>query len=74
MDRSSAGCLSSYCLDNWTKITADPWVLQSVQVHYLELTDTPIQGRTPKKLQLSKQTRTQIDVEVGKLVQKGTVW
>ena len=62
-----------HCTTNWERVTSDPWVLQTVRGHQLELLETPSQGRIPKELSMPPQTAGQVELEVLKLEQKGAI-
>ncbi len=60
------------CSHNWEQVTADSWVLDTVQGYRLEMESTPFQRFPPPMLNLSSQDRGLIQ-EIEKLVRKGAV-
>ena len=53
--------------------TQDPWVLESIQGHELELTEMPTQGRAPEEFHLSQELEKSITEELSKLLEKGAI-
>lgn len=60
-------------MSNWRRVTADPWILQVVQGHHLELIRTPVQGSQAREINMSDKIRVQVGSEVLKLEQKGAI-
>ena len=58
---------------NWQLITQDPWVLENIQGHRLELIDTPVQCTAPEEPHLSPELEKCMAEEILKLVQKDAV-
>ena len=61
------------CSQNLAQITADPWILDTVQGYQLELESIPVQRSPPPGLHLSPQECHLIEKEIEKLIQKGAV-
>ena len=59
--------------NNWAKITLDPWVLQQIQDHALELINTPSQVSAPKETQLSQDLNKLLAEEIRTLLEKKAV-
>ena len=60
-------------LCNWKQITQDPWILENVQGHKLELTATPLQEVVPEELHPSRELESCMVDELSKLIQKGAI-
>ena len=58
---------------SWTQITADPWVLEQVQGHKLELICTPHQRKVPEAPHLSTEKEKLLEAEVLRLLEKGAI-
>ena len=67
-----AGCLSQY-LPKWREFTSDPWILQTVSGYHLEFETTPHQVNLPKVPKFSERETVLIELEIRKLISKGTV-
>ena len=65
-------CLAQQA-NNRTKITLDPWVLQQIQGHALELINTPSQVSAPKETQLSQDLNKLLAEETRTLLEKKAV-
>ena len=51
-------------IENWSKLTQDPWVLQVVEGYLIEFLETPHQGRAPQEVQVSSDMQSQISEEI----------
>ena len=60
-------------IHNWQLITQDAWVLENVQGHKLELTQVPVQGRTPEESHLPSELESSMAEEISKLRGKGAI-
>ena len=60
-------------LCNWQLITWDPWVLESIQGHRLELTKMPTQGSAPEKFHLPQELEKSMAEKLSRLVEKGAI-
>ena len=58
---------------SWTQITADPWVLEQVQVHILAQICTPDQRKVPKAPHLSIAKKKLLEAEVFRSLEKGAI-
>ena len=58
---------------NWSKITSDPWVLNQLSGHALELIATPTQGGAPQEFHLSQELDHKLAAEIQALLEKGAV-
>ena len=58
---------------NWKLITQDPWVLENVLRHRLELVAVPLQKTAPEEPHLSPELEACMQEELSKLVQKGAI-
>ena len=67
-----AGRLQSFII-NWKLITQDPWVLENVLSHKLELVETPVQMKAPEEPHLSPEQESCMNDELSKLVQKDAI-
>ena len=59
-------------LQNWRKITADPWVLEAVQGYRLELTSRPEQSHIPSS-ETDKKSADLIAEEVESMLDKKAI-
>ena len=59
-------------LVNWTKITSDPWVLETVGGYKLELVDSPMQDHPPVT-RVNQEAADKITIEVEAMVEKGAI-
>lgn len=60
-------------LPAWEKVTSNPWVLQNVLGHLIELRARPYQSREPKQLQFRSEEKMAIDNEISGLLEKGVI-
>lgn len=60
-------------MQNWVQITTDPWVLEQIQGHKLELINTPYQRKVPEAPHLSRVKEQQLAMEIDKLLAKRAV-
>ena len=60
-------------IPNWKLITQDPWVLENVLGHRLELTEPPVQRTAPEEPHLSPELEACMQEELSKPVQKGAI-
>jgi len=67
-----AGRLPKF-LENWQKLTLDPWTLQVVRGYYIEFTTTPQQHRVPSEIHTSEARCSQVAGEVTELLSKGAI-
>ena len=58
---------------NWKLITQDPWVLENVLGHKLELVETPVRMKAPEEPHLSPEQENCMNSELSKLVQKDAI-
>ena len=61
------------CLENWTLITADPWVLETIQGYRLDLLDTPVQDHIPHSVAQTEENTKLIDLEIHQMLTKGAI-
>lgn len=59
--------------NEWSKITSDPWILETIQGYRLEFESTPWQNGPPKTPNYSESDFVLINAEVGKLLSKGAI-
>ena len=59
--------------DNWTKVTQDQWVLDTVQGYRLELLGRPVQTVLPRVVHTSSLEQNLIQEEIQKMILKGAV-
>ena len=57
---------------NWTKITSDPWVLETVGGYKLELVDSPVHDKLPVT-RVNQEAAGRISIEVRDMVEKGAI-
>ena len=69
MSSRKAGTL----LNNWTLITRDWWVLDTVKGHHIEFHTTPHQTQRPCPLQLSQSQEDIMQTELQKLIAEQAV-
>ena len=69
--QKSMNNVSTYCVGNlatkvneWSKITSDPWILQTIQAYRLEFKTTPMQFSPPKQHTRSKDECDLIQLEI----------
>ena len=67
-----AGNLAHH-VDEWSKITSDPWILESVQGYRLEFQDLPFQKSLPRPRNFSAEEMSLIDSEIEKLLEKRAI-
>ena len=67
-----AGRLALF-LENWSKVTQDQWVLNTVQGYRIEFLRTPVQTTYPRVGVSSLQEQGLINEEIGKMLAKGAV-
>ena len=60
------------CLDKWTKLTTDQDILDIVSGDQLDFVEIPHQQKLPTPFKLSKEEERLVDLEVQKLLMKGT--
>lgn len=60
-------------LRNWSLLTSDAWVLQTVQGFQLEFSQIPAQRLRPWPLQFTRDQISLIDAEVSELLRKGAI-
>ena len=72
--------VSTYCVGNlatkvneWSKITSDPWILQTVQAYRLEFKTKPTQISPPKQHTRSKDEYDLIQLEIDNLLKKRAI-
>ena len=63
----------SFCLENWKRITSDPWIWQVVKGYPLELIATPQQDRPPRPIEFAGDLSKVILEEIHELEQKSAV-
>ena len=61
------------CLENWEKITQDRNILEVVKGYRIEWIQTPVLGNKSFSPKFSKQETDQINVEVGKMIEKNAI-
>ena len=59
--------------DNWTKVTQDQWVLDTVQGYRLELLGKPVQTVLPREVHTSSLEQNLVQEEIEKMILKGAV-
>ena len=69
---SLAGRLPIF-IENWSKLTQDPWVLQVVGGYLIEFLETPHQGCAHQEVQVSSDMQSQISEEIVELLSKGAI-
>ena len=69
---SVGGSLAKH-VQNWGKITRDPWVMQTAAGYHLELNGQPHQQRAPAWPRFSHTQKTQLNAEITKLAEKGAI-
>ncbi|XP_069071628.1 uncharacterized protein [Pleurodeles waltl] len=62
-----------FFLHNWSRVTQDAWVLQTVQGFRLEFYQTLLQESIPPPLHFSRQDTSVIDSEIRELLQKRAI-
>ena len=72
MSELSVGKLGTK-VDHWSKITTDPWILESIQGYRLEFKTKPIQIYPPIQHSRAKGESTLIRREVDSLLSKGAI-
>jgi hypothetical protein len=60
-------CRTRHRLLNWSLVTQDPWVLETVSGYKLELATKPVQRLAPKVLEVSS---SQVKVDITKFLEK----
>lgn len=60
-------------LPNWEALSSDAWVLQTVKGFQIELYGFPSQSQRPKPPFLSREQSELVDLEIGQLLEKGTI-
>ena len=58
------------CVKEWKEITADPWILNSLQGIEIPFTDTPRQNSVPFPFRLSKSEKEAVDSEIVNFLDK----
>ena len=58
---------------NWTKITSDYWILNTVCGYSIEFDSVPQQNRALPSLNFSKQEKQLVDIEIEKLLVKNVI-
>ena len=64
-----AGQLGHF-ISKWMMITQDPWVLQTIQGHHIELMNPPVQHSSPGMPSLSPSQQKELDQEMEELLSK----
>ena len=64
------GCIALF-VDNWHRISQDPWVRETVTVHRLELATTPVQCRIPGGVNMKPARVRLVSKDVQDLAAKG---
>jgi len=59
--------------DNWSVLTQDPWVLQTVQGYMLPLVTQPVQSITPPQMQFPSDQQLLISSEVESMLAKQAI-
>ena len=60
-------------IKEWRKITNDPWVINSVKEVNIPFIQTPCQTSVPRPYRLSLTESDFVDVELGRMLEKGIV-
>jgi hypothetical protein len=58
---------------NWALITTDPWVLEQIRGHRIELMANPLQDRPPTETVLPVDRENMFTEEIGKLLEKEAI-
>ncbi len=58
---------------NWARVTQDQWVLEAIQGYCLDFVKHPTQSRVPSTIQLPRDQRELVSIEVAKLREKGAI-
>ena len=69
---TTAGRLTLF-LKNWSMVTQDQWVLNTIQGYRLELLREPVQTIRPRGVKVSTSEQSLIDEEIQKMLQKGAI-
>ena len=69
---TTAGRLTLF-LKNWSRVTQDQWVLNTIQGYRLELLREPVQTIRPRGVIVSTSEQSLIDEEIQKMLQKGAI-
>lgn len=64
---------TQHCMENWRKLTSDPWVLDVVKGYHLDLEQWPFQQVPPNPSVLSRKDQVLVQTEVGKMLLKGAI-
>ena len=59
--------------ENWTLLTQDPWVLQTVQGFQLPLISQPVQVSAPPQVQMSLEQQDLVSTEIQTMVEKQAI-
>lgn len=60
-------------VENWRKITSDPWVISAIQGIEIPLVDFPIQKREPKPIRFSQEEMNLMQEAVDTLIVKNVI-
>lgn len=63
----------AYFIQNWSLITNDPWVTQTVTGYHIEFTQNPVQLVLPPLLPFSEEETLAMDNEIKSLQDKGAI-
>ena len=61
------------CMQNWKKITTDPWVLQTIQGYQIDWLSEPVQEGPISQLKLQQQQVELLSLELVSLHEKGAI-
>ena len=70
---SFSGGQIAYKLENWKKLTSDPWILKSVMGVAIPFVQKPVQVKEPRPFSLAKVECDFVNKELGLMVKKGVL-
>jgi hypothetical protein len=60
-------------LQNWMKITSDPWIIKQIQGYKLEFSGVPQQSHVPRHVPFSREEKLHIDQEIDRFLNMGII-
>ena len=70
----SASCSRlSFFLENWKKLTNDPFILKVVQRYLIPLLSEPTQFSSPAEIQMKREEQILVDQEIEKMLEKQAI-
>ena len=67
-----AGRLARF-LDNWSKLSQDQWIFDTIQGVRIEFLEEPIQTKCPRVGVSSSQEQSLINEDIKKMISKGVI-